>query len=63
MVGLRYVMRFFQPKRKWTETKLVEEQSGLTFNHGFETNDGLSCKKGSGTGRTSIRVSRSAAAG
>lgn len=40
MEVLRCVTLFFQPKRKWTETKLDEEQSGLTFNHGFETNGG-----------------------
>jgi hypothetical protein len=48
---LRCVTLYFHPKRKWTETKLDEEQSGLTFNHSFETNGGTSFQKACGTGR------------
>ena len=40
MEVLKSVTLFFQPKRKWTETKLDEAQSEVTFNHGFEMNGG-----------------------
>lgn len=40
MEVLQSVTLFFHPKRKWTETKLNEALSGVTFNHRFEMNDG-----------------------
>ncbi len=54
MEVLQSVTLFFQPKRKWTETKLDEAHSEVTFNHGFEMNGGTFSPKAFSIGRATM---------